>query len=134
MYVKCVTAQFRCAIPSDGRITQAYSDLQELEADLEAWYIDQEDFAQRFEERIWNDTTPTFDLDPYTHAEQREEVIREADRRHKSIVVLHDELNQTINKATDHAARQLSTPSEPLTIVVKLNEQEEIEEVSKLTL
>lgn len=154
MYVKSVTAQFRCAAPNAGRVAQAHRSLQELKVDLSAWHEDQESFAQQFEERIRNDTTVTLDLDELkkevlgeevlrdlgelpddedTLSNQRQQVIDEASKRQKSVIKLHDELEQTIGKATDHASRQLSASSEPLTLVVKLDEQNEIEQVSKLT-
>lgn len=63
MYVKSVTAQFRCALPNAGRVAQAHHNLQELKEDLRAWHEDRESFAQRFEERIQNDTTVDFDFD-----------------------------------------------------------------------
>jgi thiamine biosynthesis lipoprotein ApbE len=89
------------------------------------------------EERIQNDTTVSFDLDEFkkllgdddTLANQREKIVSEANERQESIIALHDELQQAISKAADHAARQLSTSSEPLTLIVKLNEQKEIEQV-----
>ncbi|MGI8540952.1 MAG: hypothetical protein ACR2N0_14465 [Rubrobacteraceae bacterium] len=71
--------------------------------------------------------------DEDTLSNQRQQVIDEASKRQKSVIKLHDELEQTIGKATDHASRQLSASSEPLTLVVKLDEQNEIEQVSKLT-
>lgn len=138
MYVKSVTAQFRCALPgSSPRIAQAHHSLRELETDLEAWYEQQADFFRRFEERIREDTTVSFDLDDVkelfgdedTLANQREKIVSEANEGQESVIVLHDELQQAIGKAADHASRQLSTSSEPLTLVVKLNDQKEIEQV-----
>jgi vacuolar-type H+-ATPase subunit F/Vma7 len=141
MYVKSVTAQFRCAAPNAGRVAQAHHDLQGLKEDLRAWYESQESFARRFEERIQNDTTATFDTDDMkeifddedTLSAQRREIINEANKNRTAIIALHDDLDQMIDKATDHASQQLSASSEPLTLVVKLNEQNEIEQVSKLT-
>ena len=138
MYVKSVIAQFRCALPgSSPRIAQAHHSLRELEADLEAWYEDQTSFAQRFKERIKNDTTASFDLDDVkelfgnddTLANQREKIVSGANERQESMTALHDELQQAIGKAADHASRQLSASSEPLTLVVRLNDQAEIEQV-----
>jgi len=113
---------------------------------LRAWYESQESFARRFEERIQNDTTATFDTDDMkeifddedtddedTLSAQRREIINEANKNRTAIIALHDDLDQMIDKATDHASQQLSASSEPLTLVVKLNEQNEIEQVSKLT-
>jgi Skp family chaperone for outer membrane proteins len=141
MYVKSVTSQFRCAVPNAGRVAQAHRSLRELKDDLSAWRKGQESFAQRVEERIRNDTAATFDLDELkedlddedTLSNQRQQVIDEASKRQKSVIKLHDELEQTIGKAIDHASQQLSASSEPLTLVVKLDEQNEIEQVSKLT-
>jgi hypothetical protein len=85
MYVKSVTAQFRCAIPgSYPRIAQAHHSLQELEADLEDWHTDQKTFAQRFKERIQDDTTTFVHLDDVkellgdddTLANKRKEIVR----------------------------------------------------------
>lgn len=138
MYVKSVTAQFRCALPgSSPRIAQAHHSLRELETGLEAWYKDQTSFAQRFVERIREDTTVSFDLDDVkelfgdedTLASQREKIVSGANERQESMIALHDELQQAIGKAADHASRQLSASSEPLTLVVRLNEQAEIEQV-----
>ncbi len=138
MYVRSVTAQFRCALPGGySRIAQAHHSLRELEADLEAWYKSQTAFAQRFEERIQNDTTASFDLDEVkellgddnTLANKRREIVSEANQRQESMIALHDDLQQAISKAADHAARLLSASSEPLTLIVKLNEQQEIEQV-----
>ncbi len=138
MYVKSVTAQFRCALPgSSPRIAQAHHSLRELETDLEAWYEDQTSFAQRFVERIENDTTASLDLDDVkelfgnddTLANQRRRIVSGANERQESMIALHDELQQAIGKAADQAARQLATSREPLTLVVKLNEQAEIEQV-----
>lgn len=138
MYVKSVTAQFRCAIPgSSARIRQAHQSLRELETELEAWHTDQASFAQRFEERIRDDTRASLDFDDIkelfgdddTLLDHRKGLVSEAKEREESITALHDEPKQALGKATDHAARQLSTLSEPLTLVVKLNEQDEIEQV-----
>ncbi len=142
MYVKSVTAQFRCAIPgSYSRIDQARHSLRELETDLEAWYEDQKSFWRRYKERIREDTTAFLDLDDVkelfgdedTLANKRKEIVSEANERQESMLALHDELQQAISKAADHAARQLSTSSEPLTLIVKLNEQGDIEQVYKPT-
>lgn len=142
MYVKSVTAQFRCAIPgSYPRIDQAHHSLQELETDLEEWYTHQTAFAQRFKERIQNDTTASLDLDEIkelfgddnTLANRREKMVSEANDRQESMSAPHYELQQAISKAANHAARQLSTWSEPLVLIVKLNEQKEIEQVYEPT-
>ncbi len=137
MYVKSVTAQFRCALPGSYLMTQAHHSLQELETDLKAWYTDQTSFAQRFKERIREDTTASLDLDELkelfgegdTLANQRKEIVSEANERQESMIALHDDLQRAVRKAADHAARQLSASSEPLTLIVKLNEQKEIERV-----
>ncbi len=136
MYVKSVTAQFRCAIPGTYS-RQAHRSLRELKADLQAWYEDQASFARRFKERIREDTTASLDLDELkelfgegdTLAKQRKEIVSEANERQESMIALHDDLQQAISKAADHAARQLSASSEPLTLIVKLNKQQEIEQV-----
>ena len=138
MYVKSVIAQFRCAIPgSHSRMAQAHHSLRELEAILAAWHEDQMSFSRRFEERIREDTRASLDLDDVrvlfggdeTLAVQRKKFVNEARERKESMIALHDELQQAISKATDHAARRLSISSEPLTLVVRLNEQQEIERV-----
>lgn len=64
MYVKSVTAQFRCAVPgSYSRMARAHHSLRELGVDLEAWYKDQTSFARRFKERIREDATASLNLD-----------------------------------------------------------------------
>ncbi len=60
---------------------------------------------------------------------KRREIVSEANQRQESMIALHDDLQQAISKAADHAARLLSASSEPLTLIVKLNEQQEIEQV-----
>lgn len=138
MYVKSVTAQFRCAIAGNhSRIAQAHHSLLELGTGLEAWHKDQASFARRFEERITEDTTASLDLDDVkelfgdddTLANQREKIVSEANDRWETIIAPYHELRRAIGEAADQAARQLSATSEPLTLVVKLNEQEEIEQV-----
>ncbi len=138
MYVRSVTAQFRCALPGGySRIAQAHHSLRELEADLEAWYEDQTTFCRRFKERIREDTTASLDLDDVkelfggedTLANQRKVIVSEANERQESMIALHDDLQRAVRKAADHAARQLSASSEPLTLIVKLNEHNEIERV-----
>ena len=138
MYVKSVIAQFRCALPgSFPRIAQAHHSLQELQTDLEAWRKDQTSFARRLTERIREDTTVSFDLDDVkelfgdedTVANQRKKVVSEINERQESMIALHDELQQAIGKAANYTARQLANSREPLTLVVKLNEQAEIEQV-----
>ncbi len=138
IYVKSVIAQFRCAIPGNhSRIAQAHHSLQDLGSSLEAWYTDQASFLRRFKERIWEDATASLDLDNVwelfgdddTLAHQREKIVGEANDRWETIVAPHHELQRAIRKAADQAARQLSATSKPLTLAVKLNEQEEIEQV-----
>ncbi len=138
MYVRSVTAQFRCALPGGySRIAQAHHSLRELEADLEAWYEDQTTFSRRFKERIREDTTASLDLDDVkelfggedTLANQRKVIVSEANEKQESMIALHDDLQRAVRKAADHAARQLSASSEPLTLIVKLNEHNEIERV-----
>lgn len=139
MYVKSAAAQFRCAMPPDSQMTQAHSNLQELGEELGSWAGERDSFVERLEERIRNDTTVTIDFDPLTEAfgseytlpEMRDERISEASQYRRSLTELHDELAQAIGKATENTARQLSRPIEPLSLVVTLNERNEIEEVCR---
>ncbi len=139
MYVKYVTAQFRCAISGNhARIAQAHDSLRELEADLDAWFKEQRSFAQRFKERIRKDATASLNFaklrrklfgNDNTLANQRKKIVSEANDRQESMIAPHYDLQQAISKAADQAAGQLSATSEPLTLIVKLNEQKEIEQV-----
>ena len=139
MYVKYVTARFRCAISGNhARIAQAHDSLRELEADLDAWFKEHRSFAQRFRERIRKDATASLDIvrlrrklfgNDNTLSNQRKKIVGESNGRQRAIIATHCDLQQAISKAAGHASRQLATSQEPLTLIVKLNEQNEIEQV-----
>lgn len=138
IYVKSVTAQFRCAVAgSRARLAQAHHGLRELESDLEAWDEHRAEFFSRFEERIREDATASLDLDELkeafgnddTLANQREKIVSEANERQESLIATYRELSREVKKAAVRTDRELQATSEPLTLVVDLNERNEIVQV-----
>ena len=99
MYVKYVTARFRCAISGNhARIAQTHDSLRELEADLDAWFKEHRSFAQRFRERIRKDATASLDIvrlrrklvgNDNTLSNQRKKIVGESNDRQRAIIATH---------------------------------------------
>lgn len=141
VYVRSLAAQFRCITPSGYRVSYADNTLRELAEDLTMLRQEYENFSKRFEERVENEAKATLDFDDVkelfgntdTLENHRQKIIEEERDRHQSVLSMRDELEIVVKNASAQAARQLSTDSEPLTLVVRLNDQNEIEELSELT-
>ena len=83
------------------------------------------------------DATAALDLDDLkeafgnedTFANRREKIVNAANERQESLIAPYRELRQAVREAAERAGRQLSAASEPLTLVVEMNERNEIERV-----
>jgi hypothetical protein len=140
-YVRTIVARFRCIVPSDYRLSFTQNTLRELSEDLDAMRDENGEFSKRFEERIKTETTATLDLDDLkelfgeedTLEEKRREIVGEERGRRKAVVSMRDELDAVVRDVREQTARQISSGEEPLTLVVTLNDDNEIESLSELT-
>ena len=135
MYVRSVAAQLRAV--AGGRMVQARRSLVGLGEDLKAWNEQRRTFHSRFEERVREDATAALDLDDLkealgdedTLANRRKNILNEARKRQYALISSYRELRRAVREATERTERQLSAASDPLTLVVEMNEQDEIERV-----
>ena len=126
MYVRSVAAQLRAVV--GGQMARARLGLAGLMEDIEAWNKQRQDFYRRFEERVNEDATAALGNED-TLANRRKNVLGAARERQRVLISHYRELRQAVREATERAERQLSVASEPLTLVVEMNEQDEIERV-----
>ena len=126
MYVRSVAAQLRAVV--GGQMARARLGLKGLMEDIEAWNKQRQDFYRRFEERVNEDATAALGNED-TLANRRKNVLGAARERQRVLISHYRELRQAVREATERAERQLSAASDPLTLVVEMNEQGEIERV-----
>lgn len=137
MYVRSVAAQLRAVAGGRMDPKKARRGLLGLGEDLKAWNEQRRAFHRRFEERIREDATAALDLDDLkeafgnedTLANRRNNVLGAARERQGALIFPYRELRQAVREATERTGRQLSAASEPLTLVVEMNERDEIEQV-----
>lgn len=137
MYVRSVAAQLLAVTGGRAQIIRAHHNFGELESSLRSWHSDRAAFYERFEERIREDATATLDLDDLkkflgdedTLAKKREKIASGARERRESLIASYRELRREVSKAAARTDKELHAPPEPLTLVVEMNERDEIERV-----
>lgn len=138
--MRTLVTRFRCILPTSYRAAYAKDSLRQLSEDLHQMREEHEGFRTLLERKI-KDARSLFDFDeikelsgdPNTLKAERASYVKAEKERHQAVMNVRDELARIVKDVLEQTERQLAAGSKPLTLVVTLNEDDEIESLAELT-
>lgn len=128
-YVKGVANQIRCALPVNREI--ALNRLEALQENLSHWQAEKDDFFEAIERRT-SEIKVTFKSDK-RNKQYRKEFLSKSDSTKRKLESTTGEISEMIARTKENVQAQIAASSQPVSLIVTLDEQGQVKQLKKLT-